>query len=625
MRPLLVLMLAFAAALLPSLVRADCTTSDRPVPVGRGQVSVRDYSCAAAPGRAPVVKYQLHRLSAEAASVILDGRSSPLLNALVGRAKLVTNSVSTQFRALLRDFGEEMQLGDELKANVKIGAGTGGQASALADPIEGRRATQLGRAFDYPSIYINEAVQRGTDWPKNVSLFYSPVEGDDPQLIFAPEQGAAAPRFSVKLWRHLDLTELNRYEVERERYNTPAVIGQQYRNFWEFMQNANRGILGTRGNEFVLERNLALQNLPSDFVTIVGFPVPKTADNGCEPVSPLCCWRFSYYPRKAVLDVVVIENVTARPIRIDGVHGGKAEGTALRPLGDAAPAATTGDALAEPLRVDLAPGEKILVSLRTVFLPPDLGPWFRDVSAAQQIFSQIQAASGAAHFKFGAGDRQVRKTRQSFRPPTVPKIQAYAYGAQLTATGLGVNGERIPFTRRRAQAGGSGGGGGSAVEPGASTYIDITIESGIGSCPYLAFWNGKSARWIETGKILDKFNGKAAEGTEERTFEGFQGRFRLTEIEPEVAHIDRAVLRVSLRTGRTLLLEPDNKRLRKADGDYVALLWGDAVDFAFKLPAGIKERDVLTSTLVLSGYYERYSTLAAAAGLSAPLSAGSLR
>ena len=69
-----------------------------------------------------------------------------------------------------------------------------------------------------------------------------------------------------------------------------------------------------------------------------------------------------------------------------------------------------------------------------------------------------------------------------------------------------------------------------------------------------------------------------------RTFDGFKHRFRLEEREPEMAFIDQAELIAVLKTGHTLTLAADNPKLRTRDGQYLRLLWGDAVEINFSLP-----------------------------------------
>jgi len=55
-----------------------------------------------------------------------------------------------------------------------------------------------------------------------------------------------------------------------------------------------------------------------------------------------------------------------------------------------------------------------------------------------------------------------------------------------------------------------------------------------------------------------------------------------------------------------LVVPPAETRLAVRDRDYLRLLWGEAVEFTFALPADVSTDDVLDSRLSLTGFYERY-------------------
>jgi hypothetical protein len=152
----------------------------------------------------------------------------------------------------------------------------------------------------------------------------------------------------------------------------------------------------------------------------------------------------------------------------------------------------------------------------------------------------------------------------------------------------------------------------------ADNSVDVTIGSGFGSCPYLLAWDETDREWVNQGKVLDAGKGKSGEYSEAKTFEGFRARFRIEEREPEIAYIDHAELVASLKNGETLTLKSGNNQLADRDGDYLELMWGEGVELAFTLPEGVAAEDVTESRLTLTGYYERYSNLLAAANFSRP-------
>ena len=70
---------------------------------------------------------------------------------------------------------------------------------------------------------------------------------------------------------------------------------------------------------------------------------------------------------------------------------------------------------------------------------------------------------------------------------------------------------------------------------------------------------------------------------------------------------------MTLTTGETLQLAPDVPELASRDGRYVRLAWGSAIDFGFVLPAQIRAADVVSSKLVITGFYRPYGKLVMAA------------
>jgi hypothetical protein len=172
-----------------------------------------------------------------------------------------------------------------------------------------------------------------------------------------------------------------------------------------------------------------------------------------------------------------------------------------------------------------------------------------------------------------------------------PGFRNYVYGPEVAIGGVAVNGNRVDLVNRSAN------------------FIELTLSSEIGSCPYLLSHDRREGGWIEHGKVLDKAPDKSREYTEVKVFSGLRARFRLEEREPELAFIDQAELVLVLNDGDTHLLEPDQAKLAARDGDYVRLFWGDAVEFEFALPHGVAEEQVKESQIRVTGYYLRYEDL----------------
>ena len=176
----------------------------------------------------------------------------------------------------------------------------------------------------------------------------------------------------------------------------------------------------------------------------------------------------------------------------------------------------------------------------------------------------------------------------------------YVLGASLNIGGLIVENENIAFEERSAN------------------FTQLTLLYEEGSCPYLMSRRDEQGGWLERGKILHTARGPDNEYQEIVDYQGLRKEFRLEEREPEVAYIDEARLTIHLRNGQTRDLSPDITALEARDDTRVVLGWGDAVEFSFQIPLGIEPDEVERSELIVSGFYEPYSTVQLAAASDPP-------
>ena len=130
-----------------------------------------------------------------------------------------------------------------------------------------------------------------------------------------------------------------------------------------------------------------------------------------------------------------------------------------------------------------------------------------------------------------------------------------------------------------------------------------------GSCPYLYSWDDGHNTWVYHGKVIHVANGKGKEVTERKTFNGLRSKFRLGEEELEVSYIDYVKLEVELNDGTRMTLRSDFAAMSAQDERYATIKAGDRLEFSFALPQTLKPEDVKQSTLVVTGYYRRYSDL----------------
>ena len=169
-------------------------------------------------------------------------------------------------------------------------------------------------------------------------------------------------------------------------------------------------------------------------------------------------------------------------------------------------------------------------------------------------------------------------------------MREYLYGPDISITGLIANGQHVAFSNKSAN------------------FLNLTIGSGSGSCPYLlADLHGT---WETYGKVLDKSNNQSLETSQTVSYSDFVSRFRLEERERELARIDEASLLYVLKDKSTVEVKAADPRLSARDHNYLDLSWGESFDLVFDAPQWLKAEDVIETRLTLTGYYQREANVA---------------
>ena len=300
-----------------------------------------------------------------------------------------------------------------------------------------------------------------------------------------------------------------------------------------------------------------------DYVTRKGVPRKFMVIHGQAAPSADCQgfaarWVLSYTERAMMLDLALIENTSSSSVAISQLLGAKGRKVKLRSLSKSKALKKKASHSLGTSTLHLAPGERALLFQRMAFIVP-------------------------------------QKKQDGF------KLPGYVYGPEVLLKGLELNGERL------------------VLEDQSANFISFTAGDEGGSCPYLLAWSDRLKSFVNTGKMLNKAKGAALEQTDRRSFEGFISKFRIHEREPELAQIDRASLTIDLKNGEQHRLVPEQKALTKRDRLRLKLAYGEYVELVFKLPADIQKQDVLRSTIALTGYYDRYSTLLKMSRLNRPL------
>jgi hypothetical protein len=129
------------------------------------------------------------------------------------------------------------------------------------------------------------------------------------------------------------------------------------------------------------------------------------------------------------------------------------------------------------------------------------------------------------------------------------------------------------------------------------------------SCPYLYAWDDAQKFWAPYGKVIHAAQGKKKETSDEVILKAFATKFRLSEEEPENAFINFVQLRVELRDGSIILLKPNIDQLVNRDDDYVYIPAFQSKEVEFSVPTNIKIEDVIRTTFIIAGYYERLPSI----------------
>ena len=122
-------------------------------------------------------------------------------------------------------------------------------------------------------------------------------------------------------------------------------------------------------------------------------------------------------------------------------------------------------------------------------------------------------------------------------------------------------------------------------------------------CPYLYAWNDGQSRWESYGKMIHGAENRDHKRTEVVVLSSFATKFRLAEEEPETSFIDAIHLKVSLRDGSEITLEPQMAQDDTPHGQ-IRIAPFTEIKFGFTLPPTIKEADVEKASLSITGYYE---------------------
>lgn len=139
-------------------------------------------------------------------------------------------------------------------------------------------------------------------------------------------------------------------------------------------------------------------------------------------------------------------------------------------------------------------------------------------------------------------------------------------------------------------------------------FIELSQSGAEASCPYLYSWNDEKKIWKSHGKIIHVAEGRNREAIERIVLTELTSKFRLSEHEPENSYIDQVELRIEMKNGSLFVLKPNTDELAHRDGNYLFLPAYTSVEFEFDLPPWLLRTDIESTSLWVTGYYERIAS-----------------
>jgi hypothetical protein len=562
------------------------------------------YLCSANPGKdAPTLRISFYRLDEALAGSVVTSVSLPELQTAVGPFLTVDNDVAAEARTLFQQYGSQrdydfansdvswnIDLNDtHLESAVdQVDDTSAKRKKSSARPRLVRHIRYLSGAFSLTDTSpvlgeIENTLLHTTRWPAGYKFFFA---GCDDDFISC-----------TTLWRYITASDFDLLLQDMRDYVRKTIAKVSDRSASPIVSDYERS--------FQLERYLAQNGMPPDFLSVY-----TGIEQGCVGDG----WSFMYSGRPLTVDVAIIENLTDQPIRIDDFRGLASTEKGLRPVSKSVALAKD-----NPVSLKLPPQSldahaRLLLPIRIKFGAAGLQDG--DLDTAKATYEKIKTSNDTIfeHQIQITPEKKitVRKAKESFAEPEAPADTEYLFGPEISLGGLVADGKEFALQvvpeqpQKKSTADDSGGADADKSPPAAIGKLSFSIwvgpdQGGI-SCPILYYREEASGSWITLGKVLDQANGADKEMTQIVPLPYLQTHFRLNEEEPEVSYINDAVLRLTLADARRVEV-----RARQAYSRIISAYTSSEIDF--DLPEGVSASDVVTSEIILSGYYERYDRM----------------
>jgi hypothetical protein len=564
-----ILFLATSVTFLPS-AKAACVASARTAKFADGSVKMKAYSCSLNDSGDAVVQVEFDRLSEAAAGGVIESSYADL-NALYRSASVLHNEVYREAKSLFDSYG--VKINDWPCPIVQVSSAEGGSYRTGQEQAFGCNHKH---AIWYLSFPDSEPVTKGyperwrpkivnNKWPSTWNFYYGDCAKATDLLS------------CTMLWRYVNQSDLDNYL--RDVRANEVKIGAPMVKSTDAPGDDSRDVESDRYFSFI--NHIARGNLPDDFMVLVDSD-PVACGCGGPPGDGI-------HIRKLLMHTASIRNVSDSPITIDGLNSGSDDSSELRPYSDGQQPSSFATTPMAP--VTISPGDTLIIPLRLNFVPADsLDDAFHDLTAAKRTYRLIDNSSG--EFISGRCDTSPVNVRKSaFLPPTRPSANIYSYGPAIVLSGISIDGAEVAFDRPL------------------SNFFQVVAAAGYGSCPYVYAIDAGEREWVRHGKVIDNASSPAKEMTQRLDLAGLVTRFKISEEELELSFVHKVRLELALADGRTITLRPRNRLRPESPDHYDKIKYNTEREYDFDILAGVDPANVRKSTLAVTGYYLRYSSV----------------
>jgi hypothetical protein len=607
-----------SAVLLPGQARsADCVFQHSPLGGRSGLPQVHELLCSPETSGSPgPVKITFLRLNEAVAGSL--AKNEPILE-FEGILKGITvakNDVYRELQIIFDKFGRKQVYpadGVQLVLSIRESGGGGWKSIELAPAQRDAKGSQkfwtVSSPYPQPADRVDvpmnaaQATIYGTDhWPVGFKQIYTCRSQDI---------------LCTTVWTYLRLADLDIIEKDSIAAEKAAAA--------ELAKDAGPDTKGPTGDapasdnpapsdatddssdwldskkryamDFEFFRYLGAADWPTEFVV-----ASSNSDECGGDIS------FAYQARPMALDVAIIENAGAEPLKLIDIVGFKTASKALRRI---TPQSTTDQpAPLSQASTDIPPNGRLVLPLRIVFMDP-VSDWRtpKRVAEAKAMYQRLRAKPSQSITSVLVGTERprsrIRKKFSSFGPPELPEEIEFTYGPEISMRGL-MLAKNSPSVGEPAF---------DLVTLSDSNLehfeepeiIQLTPPTPGGSCPVLyAYIDGE---WVNLGKVIHEANGRDNVQTSLVSVDPRARKFRIAEEEPEISTIRRVGLSLKLRDGSRIALDPISPGNRPTTDFQVPAY--SKIDLEFVLPGDRAAEDVIAGELSITGSYERYSGVAA--------------